>query len=58
MSARVELFQDQFGQILSLQKQNLRQRVDNELKALRKTDKFRNASMEQRQSMEDDVLLN
>ena len=55
MSARVELFQDQFGQILSLQKQNLRQRVDNELKALRKTDKFRNASMEQRQSMEDDV---
>ena len=55
MSARVELFQDHFGQILSLQKQNLRQRVDNELKALRRTDKFRNASMEQRQSMEDDV---
>ena len=55
MSARVELFQNHFGQILSLQKQNLRQRVDNELKALRRTDKFRNASMEQRQSMEDDV---
>jgi hypothetical protein len=55
MTARVELFQDGFGKILSLQKQNLDQRVSNELKALRKTDKFRNASMEQRQTMEDDV---
>jgi hypothetical protein len=55
MIARVELFQDGFGKILSLQKQNLDQRVSNELKALRKTDKFRNASMEQRQTMEDDV---
>ena len=55
MTARVELFQDSFGKILSLQKQNLDQRVSNELKALRKTDKFRNASMEQRQSMEDDI---
>ena len=55
MSARVQLFQDGFGKILSLQKQNLDQRVNNELKALRKTDKFRNASMEQRQSMEDDI---
>ncbi len=58
-----QLFQDQlvggfmnsFNQIISLQKANLDQRVDNELKALRKTDKFRNASMEQRQTMEDDV---
>jgi len=55
MSARVQLFQDSFGKILSLQKQNLDQRVSNELKALRKTDKFRNASMEQRQTMEDDI---
>jgi len=55
MSARVQIFQDGFGKILSLQKQNLDQRVNNELKALRKTDKFRNASMEQRQSMEDDI---
>jgi len=55
MTARVELFQDGFGKILSLQKQNLDQRVSNELKALKKTDKFRNASMEQRQTMEDDV---
>ena len=58
-----QLFQDQlvggfmnsFNEIISLQKANLDQRVDNELKALRKTDKFRNASMEQRQTMEDDV---
>lgn len=58
-----QLFQDQlvggfmnsFNQIISLQKANLDQRIDNELKALRKTDKFRNASMEQRQTMEDDV---
>tara|TARA_B100001093_G_C26821423_1_gene1012040 strand:+ start:77 stop:2290 length:2214 start_codon:yes stop_codon:yes gene_type:complete len=55
MIARVELFQDGFGKILSLQKQNLDQRVSNELKALRKTNKFRNASMEQRQTMEDDI---
>jgi hypothetical protein len=55
MTARVELFQDGFGKILSLQKQNLDQRVSNELKALRKTNKFRNASMEQRQTMEDDI---
>jgi hypothetical protein len=36
MTARVELFQDGFGKILSLQKQNLDQRVSNELKALKK----------------------
>jgi len=55
MTARVELFQNGFGKILSLQKQNLDQRVSNEIKALKKTDKFRNASMEQRQTMEDDI---
>jgi len=57
------LFQDQlvngfmnsFDQIISLQKANLDQRINNELKALKKTDKFRNASMEQRQTMEDDI---
>lgn len=48
-------FMNSFNQILSLHKQNLDQRISNELKALRKTDKFRNASMEQRQTMEDDV---
>lgn len=58
-----QIFQDQliggfmnsFNQILSLQKQNLDKRIDNELKALKKTDRFRNASMEQRQTMEDDL---
>jgi len=58
-----QLFQDQlvngfmnsFNQIISLQKANLDQRINNELKALKKTDKFRNASMEQRQTMEDDL---
>ena len=57
------LFQDQlvngfmnsFNQILSMQKANLDKRINNEIKALKKTDKFRNASMEQRQTMEDDV---
>jgi|14_taG_2_1085336.scaffolds.fasta_scaffold05227_2 hypothetical protein len=58
-----QLFQDQlvngfmnsFNQIISLQKANLDQRINNELKALKKTDKFRNASTEQRQTMEDDI---
>jgi hypothetical protein len=57
------LFQDQlvngfmnsFNQIIALQKANLDQRINNELKALKKTDKFRNASTEQRQTMEDDI---
>jgi len=57
------LFQDQlvngfmnsFNQIIALQKSNLDQRVNNEIKALKKTDKFRNASIEQRQTMEDDI---
>lgn len=48
-------FMNSFNQILALQKQNLDRRIDNELKALKKTDKFRNASMEQRQTMEDDL---
>tara|TARA_B100001093_G_scaffold360510_1_gene345199 strand:- start:140 stop:2200 length:2061 start_codon:yes stop_codon:yes gene_type:complete len=51
----VDGFMNSFNEIISLQKANLDQRVNNELKALRKTDKFRNASMEQRQTMEDDV---
>ena len=33
----------------------LNARISNELKALKKTDKFRNASTEQRQTMEDDI---
>ena len=57
------LFQDQlvngfmnsFNQIIALQKSNLDQRINNEIKALKKTDKFRNASIEQRQTMEDDI---
>ena len=57
------LFQDQlvngfmnsFNQIIALQKSNLDQRINNEIKALKKTDKFRNASTEKRQTMEDDI---
>ena len=45
----------QFNAVISLQKQNLDQRIANEIKALKKTDEFRNASMEKRQSMEDDI---
>jgi hypothetical protein len=58
-----EMFQDQLvngfrnslDQIISMQKANLDQRINNEIKALKKTDKFRNASTEQRQTMEDDI---
>lgn len=58
-----QLFQDQlvngfmnsFNQILSMQQQNLDARIRNEINALKKTDKYRNASMEQRQTMEDDI---
>jgi len=58
-----EMFQNQMvngfaqsmNQIISLQEQNLNARINNELKALKKTDKFRNASIEERQTMEDDI---
>ena len=49
------LFMDQFGKVLSLQKQNLDRRIDNEIKALKKTEEFQNASMERRQTMEDEI---
>tara|TARA_R100000353_G_scaffold651_2_gene884 strand:- start:635 stop:2863 length:2229 start_codon:yes stop_codon:yes gene_type:complete len=48
-------FMNSLNELLNLQKANLDQRVDNEIKALKKTDKFRNASIEQRQTMEDDI---
>tara|TARA_Y100001937_G_scaffold109191_1_gene153609 strand:+ start:336 stop:2573 length:2238 start_codon:yes stop_codon:yes gene_type:complete len=48
-------FMNSFNQIIALQKSNLDQRINNEIKALKKTDKFRNASIEQRQTMEDDI---
>ena len=48
-------FMNSFNQILSMQQQNLDTRIRNEINALKKTDKYRNASMEQRQTMEDDV---
>jgi hypothetical protein len=48
-------FRNSLDQIISMQKANLDQRINNEIKALKKTDKFRNASMEQRQTMEDDI---
>lgn len=48
-------FAESMNQIISLQEQNLNARINNELKALKKTDKFRNASMEERQTMEDDI---
>jgi hypothetical protein len=51
----IDSFASSFDKILSMQKENLDQRINNEIKALKKTDKFRNASMEQRQTMEDDI---
>ena len=49
------LFMDQFGKVLSLQKQNLDRRIENEIKALKRTEEFQNASMERRQTMEDEI---
>jgi len=51
----VEGFAQSMNKIISLQEKNLNARISNELKALKKTDKFRNASTEQRQTMEDDI---
>jgi len=48
-------FMNSFNQILSMQQQNLDARIRNEINALKKTDKFRNVFMEQRQTMEDDI---
>ncbi len=50
-----DVFTDQFGKVLSLQKQNLDRRIDNEIKALKRTEEFQNASMERRQTMEDEI---
>ena len=56
LKTREELFTTHFTKILSLAQQNIEQRKQSELQALRDTDRFRNASAEQRQDMEKDAL--
>jgi len=56
LKAREELFTTHFTKILSLAQTNIEQRKQSELQALRDTDRFRNASAEQRQDMEKDAL--
>jgi len=56
LTAREDLFSKHFTKILSLAQQNIEQRKQSELQALRDTDRFRNASAEQRQDMEKDAL--
>lgn len=54
--AREELFNNHFNKILDLAQQNINQRKNAELQALRDTDAFRNASAEERADMEKDAL--
>lgn len=56
LKTREQLFTTHFTKILSLAQQNIEQRKQSELQALRDTDRFRNASAEQRQDMEKDAL--
>ena len=53
---REDLFQNHFNKILNLAQQNIEQRKNAELQALRDTDAFRNASAEERADMEKDAL--
>ncbi len=50
------MFQNHFNKILNLAQQNINQRKNAELQALRDTDAFRNASAEERADMEKDAL--
>ena len=56
LKTKEELFSQHLTKILSLAQQNIEQRKQSELQALRDTDRFRNASAEQRQDMEKDAL--
>jgi len=56
LQTREELFSQHFQKLLSLAQQNLNQRKNAELQALRDTDAYRNASSEKRETMEKDAL--
>tara|TARA_R100001510_G_scaffold26603_1_gene23417 strand:+ start:372 stop:2570 length:2199 start_codon:yes stop_codon:yes gene_type:complete len=56
VQTREDLFQNHFNKILNLAQQNINQRKNAELQALRDTDAFRNASAEERADMEKDAL--
>jgi len=56
MTTREQMFSQHFNKITSLLQQNIEQRKQSELSALKDTDKYRNASSEERQSMEKDAL--
>jgi hypothetical protein len=56
VQTREDLLQNHFNKILDLAQQNIEQRKNAELQALRDTDAFRNASAEERADMEKDAL--
>jgi hypothetical protein len=53
---RSQLFSDHFANILDMAQKNVESRKNSELQALRDTEKFRNASAEERANMEKDAL--
>jgi len=56
LQLREEMFSEHLNRVLSMAQQNLEARKNSELQALRDTDAFRNASSEERESMEKDAL--
>ncbi len=56
LQLREEMFSEHLNRVLSMAQQNLDARKNAELQALRDTDAFRNASAEERESMEKDAL--
>jgi len=56
LQLREEMFSEHLNRVLSMAQQNLDARKNAELQALRDTDAFRNASSEERESMEKDAL--
>lgn len=56
LQLREEMFSEHLNKVFSMAQQNLDARKNAELQALRDTDAFRNASSEERESMEKDAL--
>lgn len=58
LETREQLFNEHFNKVLSIAQRSIEQQKQAELSALRDTDKFRQASAEERQDMEKDALKN
>lgn len=56
LEMREQLFTDHFNRVFSIAQKSIDQQKQAELSALRDTDKFRNASAEERENMEKDAL--